>query len=113
MLLSFVCGVNLFAVMNSRVRALYKIDPRPEGPAQARQIIAEELSSRLPARVVDDIKLTVSELVTNGIAHGAGRAHHRFAEGGFGLMVIEQLADRWGMQHSPQQTEVWFERQCA
>ena len=37
--------------MNSRVRALYKIDAQPEGPAQARQIIAEELSRlRLPAR---------------------------------------------------------------
>ena len=26
---------------------------------------------------------------------------------------VEQLADRWGMQHSPHRTEVWFERQCA
>jgi hypothetical protein len=51
--------------MDSHVRALYKIDPEPEGPAQARQIIAEELSARLPARVVDDIKPMVSELLTN------------------------------------------------
>ena len=57
--------------MDSRVRALYQIDPRPEGPAQARRIIAERLSSRLPADVVDDIKLMVSELVTNGIVRGA------------------------------------------
>ncbi len=63
------------------MRALYKIDPQPSGPGQA-QIIAEELSSRLPARVL-------------------------------GLLVVEQLADRWGMQHSPQRTEVWFERQRA
>ena len=128
--------------MDTRVRALYKIDPQPEGPAQARQIIAEELSSRLPASVVDDIKLMVSELVTNGIVHGgmerdvpvmlellvngrircrvldhgpgfAARVGHEAAGGGFGLMVVERLADRWGMQHSPQQTEVWFERQCS
>ena len=26
---------------------------------------------------------------------------------------VEQLADRWGMQHSPQRTEVWFERRSA
>jgi hypothetical protein len=39
--------------MDSRMRALYKIDPQPSGPGQARQIIAEELSSRLPDRVVD------------------------------------------------------------
>jgi anti-sigma regulatory factor (Ser/Thr protein kinase) len=128
--------------MDLRVRALYKIDPQPQDPAQARQIIAEELSSRLPAPVVDDIKLMVSELVANGIVHGAvekdvpvvldvlvnghvrcgvldhgagfaARAGHGAAAGGGrGLQVVEQLADRWGMQRSPQRTEVWFERQC-
>jgi anti-sigma regulatory factor (Ser/Thr protein kinase) len=127
--------------MNSRVRALYKIEPQAEGPAQARRIIADELASRLPAPVLDDIKLMVSELVTNGIVHGSGEpadpvmldllvnGHIRcrvldhgdgFAtrareeqSGGWGLQVVEQLADRWGMQCSPQQTEVWFERHCS
>ena len=126
--------------MDSRVRTLYKIAAQPDGPAQARQIIAEELSSRLPAGVVNDIKLMVSELVTNGIVHGSaerdapvlldlvvnGKIHCRVldhgpgfarrtrretAGGGWGLQVVEQLADRWGMQRSPQRTEVWFERQ--
>ena len=126
--------------MNSRVRTLYKIAAQPDGPAQARQIIAEELSSWLPAGVVNDIKLMVSELVTNGIVHGsaerdtpvlldlvvngkihcrvldhgpgfARRARRQTAGGGWGLQVVEQLADRWGMQRSPQRTEVWFERQ--
>ena len=131
--------------MAPRVRALYKIDPQPEGPAQARRIIAHELASRLPERILDDVKLMVSELVTNGIVHGAPdddplmldlvvnghvqcRARVRcgvldhgrgFAKrvrdhgpGGWGLQVIEQLSDRWGMQSSPQRTEVWFERAC-
>ena len=65
MLSRFRCGVNLLRVMDSRVRAIYKINPRPDAPAQARQIIAEELSSRLPAGVLNDIKLMVSELVTD------------------------------------------------
>ena len=124
------------------MHALYKIDAQPNGPGQARQIIAEELSARLPAGLVDDIKLMVSELVTNGIVHGAPegdvplmlelmvngnvfcrvsdhgpgfatRARRTAGPGGWGLQVVEQLADRWGMQHSPQRTEVWFERQCA
>ena len=56
--------------MDSRVRTLYKIDARREGPAQARRIIAEELSARLSAQELDDVKLMVSELVTNGIVHG-------------------------------------------
>lgn len=127
--------------MDSRVRAVYKIDPQPDGPAQARQIIAEELSSRLPAGALNDIKLMVSELVTNGIVHGstkrdtpvwldvvvngdircrvldhgpgfAGHPRRGSSGRGWGLQVVEQLADRWGMQRSPQQTEVWFERRC-
>jgi anti-sigma regulatory factor (Ser/Thr protein kinase) len=128
--------------MASRVRALYKIDPEPEGPAQARRIIADELRARVPDAVLDDVKLMVSELVTNGIVHGSaegeepvmldllvnGNIRCRVLDqgrgffdgrtrpggaGGWGLQVVEQLADRWGMQCSPQRTEVWFERHCT
>jgi anti-sigma regulatory factor (Ser/Thr protein kinase) len=127
--------------MDSRVRALYKIEPQPEGPAQARRIIADELARRVPAPVLDDVKLMVSELVTNGIVHGStepdepvmldllvnGNIRCRVLDhgqgfasgswnhgpGGWGLQVVEQLSDRWGMQCSPQQTEVWFERHCS
>jgi anti-sigma regulatory factor (Ser/Thr protein kinase) len=129
--------------MNSRVRAIYKIDPEPEGPAQARRIIAEELSSVLPAGQLEDVKLMVSELVTNGIIHSdqeddvpvildvcvngdircgvldqgpgfAARMHQKQERrGGWGLRLVEQLADRWGIQSSPQRTEVWFVCQCA
>jgi anti-sigma regulatory factor (Ser/Thr protein kinase) len=127
--------------MDSRVRALYKIDPEPEGPAIARRIIAEELAALIPPNLLDDVKLMVSELVTNGIVHGstepdtpvmldvrvngavrcgvldhgdgfAGHGHHG-GPGGWGLQVVEQLADRWGMQRSPRRTEVWFERRCS
>jgi two-component sensor histidine kinase len=127
--------------MDLRVRTLYKIDPQPGGPALARRIIAEELSARVPAPVLDEVKLMVSELVTNGIVHGS--AHEtaplvldlcvngaircrvldrgegfaqrvdRQGPGGWGLQVVEHLADRWGMECSPQRTEVWFERQAA
>ena len=126
--------------MDSRVRALYKIDSAPEAPAQARRIIADELAARLPAGTLDDIKLMVSELVTNGVVHGdqaadapvmldlcvnghvrcrvldhgpgfAARAQ-RGKRGGWGLRLVEQLSDRWGMQCSPERTEVWFERHC-
>jgi anti-sigma regulatory factor (Ser/Thr protein kinase) len=123
--------------MDLRVRALYKIEPRPEGPAKARQIIAEELATLVPAPVLDDVKLMVSELVTNGIVHGSSDRNapvmldllvngtircrvldqgQGFARAGrepswgWGLQVVEQLADRWGLHSSPQQTEVWFER---
>jgi anti-sigma regulatory factor (Ser/Thr protein kinase) len=113
--------------MNSRIRTLYKIDPQPGAPAHARRIIAEELSSRVPDETVEDIKLMVSELVTNGIVHGGeadvpvmldlavngdvrcGVLDHGagFAkrlnqppstrEGGWGLRLVEELSDRWGV----------------
>jgi anti-sigma regulatory factor (Ser/Thr protein kinase) len=57
--------------MDSRIRALYKIEPQPGAPAQARRIIAEELSSRLPGGTLADIKLMVSELVASGVVHGS------------------------------------------
>jgi len=127
--------------MDSRVRTLFKIDAQPEGPAQARRIIAEELSARLSAQELDDVKLMVSELVTNGIVHGrrepdipvmldlcvngdircavldhgpgfAARADED-VRGGWGLRLVEELSDRWGMQSSPRRTEVWFERGCG
>jgi anti-sigma regulatory factor (Ser/Thr protein kinase) len=127
--------------MDSRVRTLYKIDARPQGPAQARRIIAEELSTVLSGTALEDVKLMVSELVTNGIVHGdrgdagpvildlcingeirctvldqgpgfAARARDR-ERGGWGLRLVEQLSDRWGMECSPRRTGVWFERNCA
>jgi anti-sigma regulatory factor (Ser/Thr protein kinase) len=56
--------------MNPPVRALYKIDARPDGPAQARQIVARECACRVPQRTLEDFELLVSELVTNRILHG-------------------------------------------
>jgi anti-sigma regulatory factor (Ser/Thr protein kinase) len=127
--------------MDSRVRALYKIDARPQGPAQARRIIADELSTVLSATELEDVKLMVSELVTNGIVHGArgddgpvildlrvngeircsvldqgpgfAARVREDARDGWGLRLVEQLSDRWGMECSPRRTEVWFERNCG
>jgi anti-sigma regulatory factor (Ser/Thr protein kinase) len=127
--------------MKSRVRALYKIEAQAEGPAKARRIIAEELSTLLSPGELDDVKLMVSELVTNGIVHGheendaplvldlCVNGNIRCAvldqkpglsarirddrHQGWGLRLVEQLSDRWGMQCSPRRTEVWFERGCG
>jgi len=90
---------------------------------------------------LDDVKLMVSELVTNGIVHGApengvllildlgvngdircAALDHglgfaaRVREDtrrGRGFRLVEQLSDRWGMVCSLRRTEVWFERNCA
>lgn len=127
--------------MDSRIRALYKIDAQPEAPAEARRIIAEEFASRLPDATLEDVKLMVSELVTGGVVNhddaarepvmldlcvngdvrcrvldqgpGFAARAERADEQRWRLRVVEALSDRWGMQCSPQRTEVWFERQCA
>jgi anti-sigma regulatory factor (Ser/Thr protein kinase) len=111
----------------------------------ARRIVANELSDHVSDRVLEDVQLMVSELVTNGIVHGsagdddpvvldlclngviechvldhgAGFAT-RFRKdrvedspGSWGLQVVEQLSDLWGMECSPQRTEVWFVRDFA
>ena len=56
--------------MNPPVRALYKIDACPAGPAQARRIVIQECSQRVSERALEDFELLVSELVTNRILHG-------------------------------------------
>ncbi len=95
----------------------------------------------LSATELEDVKLMVSELVTNGIVHGArgddapvildlrvngeircsvldqgpgfATQARKDARGGWGLRLVEQLSDRWGMECSPRRTEVWFERNCG
>jgi two-component sensor histidine kinase len=125
------------APMSSRVRALYRIEAGPDGPAKARGVVRRECSERVPRRTLEKLLLLVSELVTNGIAHGRGNRDDsitldlrlnstlRFAVvdhgegfatraarergGGWGLGIVERLADRWGVQRTREETRVWFE----
>jgi anti-sigma regulatory factor (Ser/Thr protein kinase) len=114
----------------------------PEAVGAARHAI-EELADREALPRVEDLRLLVSELVTNSVLHGgAGRdgcveLHvHRpdscvrvevcdrgstWVEqirstsldseqpaGGWGLMLVSTLADRWGVEVD-EGTCVWFE----
>jgi anti-sigma regulatory factor (Ser/Thr protein kinase) len=115
---------------------MYRIVARPDGPARARQIVERELASALPVAVVQDVKLMVSELVTNSICHGCttpggvvtleivvngklrctvldrgpGRVSGQAGPtDGWGLRSVEQLASRWGFTRSREGTRVWFE----
>ncbi len=126
--------------MNSRVRALYRIDARPDGPARARGLVRSECSARVPRRTLEKLQLLVSELVTSGIVHGRDSRNDsimldlglnstlRFAvigpggfatgaagnrDDGWGLRLVERLADRWGIQRTPEGTRVWFETESG
>ena len=101
----------------------------------------ETLADELPAQVLGDVKLLVSELATNSVRHagcdegetleieadvtdecirvrlrdhGDGFESHRpepprrGATGGYGLVLLDRLADRWGIQRNGGFC-VWFE----
>ncbi len=108
--------------------------------AQARSEIAEHLAEHLGEDRLHDLRLIVSELVSNSVRHGGvdgagwislsvweaddrvrvelrdsgrqGEPRRRppdlSAGGGFGLLIVEQLALSWGIDHNPG-LQVWFE----
>ena len=105
-------------------------------PARARGAL-ERLAGKLPPARMRDLRLLVSELVTNAVRHAGGDAvrlvvaHGRGVlrvevhdpgrgfkvtapsadprrSSGWGLVLVEELADRWGVDQSPG-TRVWFE----
>ena len=102
----------------------------------ARQVVRDH-GSALPEQVLSDVTLCVTELVTNSVQHphvpgevelslrmsaeavrvrvgdrGRGfaprRRRPRGAKGGYGLHIVELLADRWGVERGDL-TWVWFE----
>jgi anti-sigma regulatory factor (Ser/Thr protein kinase) len=111
----------------------------PEAPSRARQSL-RELHSVLDPRVFADLRLLVSELVTNSLRHaglspedvirlrvdltdGTIRAEvydegpgfslredmpSLYQQNGWGLFLVREIADRWGVELS-RQTCVWFE----
>ena len=108
-----------------------KIPARPESVAAARRAFAE--IDGLPRAREDDLALIISELVTNAIRHAGlepddeieivsdfrgegvrvtvrdgGKGFLRGARsevGGWGLEIVEQLSDDWGLEKGG----VWFE----
>jgi anti-sigma regulatory factor (Ser/Thr protein kinase) len=105
-------------------------------PARARGAL-KQIAGRVPPERLRNVTLLVSELVTNAVRHAEGEAVRlvvRLAGGvlrvevhdpgrgftlrkppsdpmrasGWGLVLVEELSDRWGVDHSPR-TRVWFE----
>jgi anti-sigma regulatory factor (Ser/Thr protein kinase) len=113
-----------------------ELEGTPDAAAEARHAL-ENLSDRVPERRLRDVRLLVSELVTNAVRHAEGEAVrlvvaltggtlrvevHDPGNGfevrdaptdplrasGWGLVLVAELSDRWGVDHSPR-TRVWFE----
>ena len=102
----------------------------PDSPGRARHAL-NRLSGQLPLHVLEDIRLLVSELVTNSIRHaGLGSeawiglrvevsdpgpgfepgevTPNIYQDSGWGLYLVGQVASRWGIVRNAD-TVVWFE----
>jgi anti-sigma regulatory factor (Ser/Thr protein kinase) len=105
-------------------------------PANARRAV-ERFGTSLDPSVVPDVKLLVSELITNSVKYGrdgavqliltsrgpthvhvevvdqgagfvpAARSRPKTEPGGWGLHLVESLTQRWGVHEGS--THVWFE----
>jgi two-component sensor histidine kinase len=109
-----------------------------EAPSRARAVVIDRFRERLGARVVYDVALVVSELVTNSVSHpGPGpelgvevdlvgdhvlvavsdrdaqlvpRPSQRGGAQQLGLMLVDQLAGSWGVaRDGVGRTKIWCE----
>lgn len=108
-----------------------------QAPSEARNAVGE-LASEVDTELVRDLQLLVSELVTNSVRHSGSVDPIRVrvwarrgglkveitdggygfeaapggvgddSEGGRGLMILEALAERWGVS-GDSRASVWFE----
>jgi anti-sigma regulatory factor (Ser/Thr protein kinase) len=108
----------------------------PLAPGSARRAV-EQFAETLDPSLVPDVKLLVSELITNSVKYGGdGEVHLQMRSdheghirvevvdqgsgfipvardrpateaGGWGLHLVETLTDRWGVHEGS--THVWFE----
>jgi anti-sigma regulatory factor (Ser/Thr protein kinase) len=118
------------------MRRILELDRDALAPAQARGAV-DAIAGTLDAEIVAPAKLLLSELVTNSVRHGSGdrvrvlldarrpgrlrceivdagsgfvpTARDRPAtdEGGWGLHLVESMAEAWGVYEGS--THVWFE----
>jgi anti-sigma regulatory factor (Ser/Thr protein kinase) len=118
-----------------------RVSGGPEAAARARRELSR-LRADLDPPLAETLRLLVTELVSNAVRHAAaetvslkvlvGRssvltevkdsgpgfdpsdaAAPRDNHTGWGLFLVERLADRWGVSHEGAATTVWFELRRA
>jgi anti-sigma regulatory factor (Ser/Thr protein kinase) len=106
------------------------LPPDARAPSAARHAL-DGLSGVIEPSLLLDLRLLVTELVTNGVLHGAGDVRLKLVlsdssmhvevvddghgltepvpdpdrDGGWGLTIVDRLADRWGVFAGS--THVW------
>jgi anti-sigma regulatory factor (Ser/Thr protein kinase) len=119
-------------------RQSFTVPAEPHAIAWARERIVELAAPFVEPHRIGDLRLVISEVVTNAVRHGGDgdmllavtpkqdllcvqvtdtgdgfaprpRAYAPDEDGGFGLFLIEQLTRRWGLTREDSNTRVWFE----
>jgi anti-sigma regulatory factor (Ser/Thr protein kinase) len=115
------------------------LEALPTAVAEARRWVATVAGDLLGADQGENLRLVISEVVTNALRHGSTgqsidlavtpkaeflcvqvtddgpglvprpRALETDDHGGFGLFFVEQLTRRWGVTRENRRTRVWFE----
>src|SRR5215211_1066250 len=76
----------------------------PEAPSRARRAL-QRLRGDLDPPLMETMRLLVTELVSNSVKHASADAR----DSGWGLFLVERLANRWGVGREGRGTRVWFE----
>jgi anti-sigma regulatory factor (Ser/Thr protein kinase) len=120
-------------------RQTFRVAPEPHSVPRARERVIELAEPFVSAPRIADLRLVISEVLTNAVRHG-GRGDMLVAvtpkegylcvqvtdtgdgfaprprafepdddDGGFGLFLVERLTRRWGLTRENSNTRVWFE----
>jgi len=122
-----------------RPRQTRTLQALPAAVGEARRWVASVAGDLVGPEQAENLRLIISELVTNALRHGADseridlavtpkseflcvqvtddgpglaprpRALDTEDVGGFGLFFVEQLTRRWGVTRENRRTRVWFE----
>ena len=116
----------------------FELEPGPDAPHEARRLVRRRLIDGMPAPLLYDLLMIISELVTNSVGHGPGMpitvridvlsdggVHGVVEDGGnadielseigsemtsgLGLRIIDAIARRWGVAEDG--SAVFFELQ--
>jgi serine/threonine-protein kinase RsbW len=118
------------------IQLCFRHAARPAAIARARHDVQDALAPRVTAEALGDVMLIVSELVTNAVRHanteefeikidlhGGGLrievhddgggfvpkiAPSEDGQGGYGLYIVDRLADRWGVERG-RNGVIWLE----
>ncbi len=124
-------------IEHALARVTRRLQPDRTSPAEARHLVGRAVAGWCDEELVESVVLCISELVTNAVVHARSgpvvgvevrpsvvRVEVRDASAavptvgpggddatsGRGLMIVEAVADRWGVQsHSAGGKTVWFE----